>query len=1202
MIEKLKKILKEEDTVLFIGSGVSLWSGLPTWRGLINELVDFLKVNGHDPALAEQELNRGDLLQAASYGFDKLTKPEFAEFIRKSCQLGITKPHDIHFKIISLGPNCYITTNYDKLLELSFYKWMPETYFRTVTNKQLIETAEIVGARAKNFLFKLHGDVEDSDSIILTREQYRALNFGGELYHALETTKTLMVSRPIVYIGFGLRDPDFLYLKDLLINTYKGGARDHYALMADVSDQEKDYWRRNFGIHIIDYKTLINGDGTKDHSPLLKLLDVLLATKIETHSSAFKLSPEFILSLNRYAAKNTNFENSKLHLPLVVYPIEKDTTGKNDFPVYRYYEEPVEKLLDNGPDKLILIGLPGGGKSYSLLGSIARFSKLLIKECIDDNIRINETVIPIYADLKLYQGNIADLIKQNLSVGLNLKLLCSNFKVKLYLDSFNEIPREYIESNKWNSDFTDFLQKHSLSIVISSRTIDGLENLEFSSFNLNSINKEFIQQSLVKNELELSGLFKSEVIELLQKPFFYKLVFENRFKIVQETSPHGIYSDLLKLISQRFFERFNIDLNISKPLSKFAMEAIDNGKEAFDIEILKKYIELELGKSNVTVVSNSQIINWLISQNFLIPIINERISFFHQSVTEYLTATRLANLYTYNQDILKEKLRYRHWDQVLFLTLSLLDKTKADSFLKTVIEIDFELALSSIRYMEEDTTEIVNCLLTEIESNLKDDFEKMNQISYILRNKIPISKSHILPLRNIIKKGNSLGGTAVGCLLDLLGHEFKNEALSFLVERCDDFNFCTEIGRSIKRYISNEDIPKLLTLSKQVQHKLESSAIKEYQGFESALSGMMGEFDPTVVYNTFYDPSVSNRKQKVQLDIICDFLRDVKNNAGLKISVKLLTKGVSDITFSIHMVLEFSKPEDNIDYTIFEAAHIRSLLTIAKRKRNENSDWAISSITNILSKRLDLISTVQAEIEKSNGVLKAALYYSISIKNEHNKVFEALEELLHFDSGSLNKEPFELLSRMDESDWIGKEILFVDLLKLRNKKLAYNLCDPISLSLNKKHHLLFDIGPINWWLEWFSEYFESKSKEWMFIDRVPCVISNNISNEKKMEFLNEFNNPKSKYRNVLISTIFRRTEGFTLNDFTEESIIYLLNDLKRTKLNYWENSILDNIATETFVNELLLPRLKTAKGIERENLNELIQRIGKKHKRRYLIE
>ena len=69
----------------------------------------------------------------------------------------------------------------------------------------------------------------------MTREQYRQLLPQGERHAALETLKMLLVARPIVYVGFGLRDPDFIYIRDILANTYKGGTRDHYAIMADVS-------------------------------------------------------------------------------------------------------------------------------------------------------------------------------------------------------------------------------------------------------------------------------------------------------------------------------------------------------------------------------------------------------------------------------------------------------------------------------------------------------------------------------------------------------------------------------------------------------------------------------------------------------------------------------------------------------------------------------------------------------------------------------------------------------------------------------------------------------------------------------------------------------------------------------------------------------------------------------------------------------
>jgi hypothetical protein len=83
--EQLKQALKQEDTILFIGSGVSCWSELPSWSGLLIQLADLLQSMGRDAELVRQEINQ-DLLQAASYGFDQLTPSEIGGFIRKACR------------------------------------------------------------------------------------------------------------------------------------------------------------------------------------------------------------------------------------------------------------------------------------------------------------------------------------------------------------------------------------------------------------------------------------------------------------------------------------------------------------------------------------------------------------------------------------------------------------------------------------------------------------------------------------------------------------------------------------------------------------------------------------------------------------------------------------------------------------------------------------------------------------------------------------------------------------------------------------------------------------------------------------------------------------------------------------------------------------------------------------------------------------
>ena len=88
------------------------------------------------------------------------------------------------------------------------------------------------------------------------------------------------------------------------------------------------------------------------------------------------------------------------------------------------------------------------------------------------------------------------------------------------------------------------------------------------------------------------------------------------------------------------------------------MDALDNGEEAFKIEILSRYIDLEIKKSNESIINSSDVIYWLVSQDFLVPIINERICFFHQSVTEYLAATRLSIIFVNDNNILRKKLSF----------------------------------------------------------------------------------------------------------------------------------------------------------------------------------------------------------------------------------------------------------------------------------------------------------------------------------------------------------------------------------------------------------------------------------------------------------------------------------------------------------------------------------------------------------------
>ena len=64
-----------------------------------------------------------------------------------------------------LGPALLHYHDYDQLIEESLRRWQPAHPFQAFINRQPFEEADIVQARAIDFIFKPHGDVGDIGNI-----------------------------------------------------------------------------------------------------------------------------------------------------------------------------------------------------------------------------------------------------------------------------------------------------------------------------------------------------------------------------------------------------------------------------------------------------------------------------------------------------------------------------------------------------------------------------------------------------------------------------------------------------------------------------------------------------------------------------------------------------------------------------------------------------------------------------------------------------------------------------------------------------------------------------------------------------------------------------------------------------------------------------------------------------------------------------
>lgn len=1190
---KLKQILSQPDTIIFVGSGISLWAGLPTWSGMIEELAKFVEQGVGNADLVRAEAKKGDLLQAASYGFDKLTKQQIGEFVRAACRYGKARPHEIHRKIVLLGPRCFVTTNYDDLIEQSLREWQPDRFYRPpVTNRQLTETAEIVHARAVDFIFKPHGDAADSESIILTREQYRRLLPQGENQAALESVKMLLASRPVLYLGFGLRDPDFMYVRDLLANTYKGGVRDHYAIMADVQEQEIDYWRRNYGIHLVGYNTLEQPDKSRDHTPLLSLLDSLLQRTDGQKKSTFDPeSSDVLLALARHAAVLGRHPKQSPEFPIRVSPDggRKKLAG---FDAQRFNYGLVEKLLDAGPDRLILIGLPGAGKTYSLHRAAAKVADHLHNTCLSGEFVKELIVIPIIVDLKLYRGDLLSLVNQSLPESLPLEELVKFYKVKIFIDSFNEMPREFLESGSYEPDFLDFVAKiGETSLVIGSRTTDGLSRLELPTFRLEFIEAEAVTAELTRLGVNFEGRFSKEMFRLIQRPFYFQHIISRKIDLAHDAHPKDFYRCLFDNVSFAFHKRFGFKLDIQQALSNTAYAALDNGAEAFQVATL-------IGELSSTLVEDCkatplEIINWLVSESILIPYTKGRIGFIHQSVTEYLAATELARRYTSDSRELKEKLSLRRWDQALFLTLSFLSGTQAKSFLGDVVKADIALAINASKYIEIGRDEIVSELLNTLYDLRSSEGELSARVESAIEYGLQVSEVHEDIVREFIQFGDSLGGAAVGLLTSVKGSSVLQEVIELLFLNRHDFNFCLSAGDGLAQFVTEESVLSIARFADEIQAQISSSSDVDedhYGGFSMAVSMLLQELELSAILQLLPAVSGEPAANQYRAKLLCEVLGEHHTPEALAVAGDLLLKGVKYAVEPIARIVLFSARDDKSVLGGFTYSHAVRLQEFIE------SPWASDALKQFCGARPDIATQVKIDALSKSGLL-AVLLLHCADPQDMEPVFSELARIADLSVEERRGLPLKLLEDID-IDWTGRELFFLKLLRLRDINLASAIVGN-SFPVGLKNLGALDIGDITWWLEWMRDEFTTEDGNW-FLFRLGDIFGTHAISQTRKSFIEEFNRG-SEFRHLILDFVLERLD-VTTDEISSEAISFILAELSRERSERRLGSnLLGAAATENFITERLLPLLVGAQDPLRKNLLKVLERAGARHGRRYLI-
>ncbi|WP_210528241.1 SIR2 family NAD-dependent protein deacylase [Rubellimicrobium arenae] len=214
-IDELARSIHDRRAILFVGAGVSMVVGLPSWQELIDHMVEDLGLE--EEAMAGVSLDHPIL--AEYYRIRHGSIGPLRSWMDREWKVSEERVRDsrVHQLIVELDFPLIYTTNYDRNLELAF-----ETQgkaFAKIANERDLTFA----GSHRTQIIKFHGDFDDDASLVITESDYFSrLNFDSPLDVKFRADA---MSRTLLFIGYSMQD---LNIRLLLHRIWESWSRSPY--------------------------------------------------------------------------------------------------------------------------------------------------------------------------------------------------------------------------------------------------------------------------------------------------------------------------------------------------------------------------------------------------------------------------------------------------------------------------------------------------------------------------------------------------------------------------------------------------------------------------------------------------------------------------------------------------------------------------------------------------------------------------------------------------------------------------------------------------------------------------------------------------------------------------------------------------------------------------------------------------------------
>ena len=275
--DDLVKACLSNDCVLYAGSGLGNHAGLPTWRPLVSDILEWAIKNQYvqksfaGPMRASIRLGDPDsvadsIMAGLGTDIEALSKYLMKRYANPKGQLPLA------FRVLRKIPfSAILTTNFDDLLERTF---SAEAADRVYTPER---TEELSTAFSKHefFILKLYGSLARPESVIFAPAQYRAVIADNLLFS--QFMEGLFFSKTLLFIGASL-DGIETYLSGLKFRGTETVPRQHYVFL-DVRGSawqvKAEMLKRRYNITVLPFRA------SSDYQEVITFLEEL-ARKIQT--------------------------------------------------------------------------------------------------------------------------------------------------------------------------------------------------------------------------------------------------------------------------------------------------------------------------------------------------------------------------------------------------------------------------------------------------------------------------------------------------------------------------------------------------------------------------------------------------------------------------------------------------------------------------------------------------------------------------------------------------------------------------------------------------------------------------------------------------------------------------------------------------------------------------------------------------------